>query len=241
LSDDERLKFVGRIYRHHFAVATKLLAFAEKYPDDPVALDALMLAVWQVNGTPWPVEMVGEDTARAPVFEILERDHCRSDKIGPLCERISYGFGQEYEPFLRAVLATNPNPDVQATACLSLGRLLNSRLQRVDLCREQSELAREFADLLGDDYLAELLRENRAEALNEIESTFTLAVEKFSEAKLPNGQSVAERANAELFAIRNLSVGKQAMEIEGEDQDGIRFRLSDYRGKVVLLDFWSYV
>jgi peroxiredoxin len=30
-----------------------------------------------------------------------------------------------------------------------------------------------------------------------------------------------------------------APDIEGEDQDGVRFKLSDYRGKVVLLDFWS--
>jgi peroxiredoxin len=36
-----------------------------------------------------------------------------------------------------------------------------------------------------------------------------------------------------------LAVGKVAPEIEGEDQDGRRFRLSDYRGKVLLIDFWS--
>ena len=59
--------------------------------------------------------------------------------------------------------------------------------------------------------------------------------------KLPGGDTVAERAKAELFEIRNLSVGKEAPDIEGEDQDGKRFKLSDYRGKVVLLDFWSYV
>jgi peroxiredoxin len=28
-------------------------------------------------------------------------------------------------------------------------------------------------------------------------------------------------------------------EIDGEDQDGKQFKLSDYKGKVVLLDFWS--
>lgn len=34
-------------------------------------------------------------------------------------------------------------------------------------------------------------------------------------------------------------VGKAAPEIEGEDIDGKSFKLSDYRGKVVLLDFWG--
>ena len=43
----------------------------------------------------------------------------------------------------------------------------------------------------------------------------------------------------ELFGIRHLSVGKVAPDIEGVDQDGVKFKLSDYRGKVVLLDFWS--
>jgi cytochrome oxidase Cu insertion factor (SCO1/SenC/PrrC family) len=35
-----------------------------------------------------------------------------------------------------------------------------------------------------------------------------------------------------------VSEGKRAPEITGEDADGANFKLSDYRGKVVLLDFW---
>jgi hypothetical protein len=35
-------------------------------------------------------------------------------------------------------------------------------------------------------------------------------------------------------------VGMTAPEIDGEDIDGQRFKLSDYRGKVVLLDFWGH-
>ena len=38
---------------------------------------------------------------------------------------------------------------------------------------------------------------------------------------------------------RGTQVGNLAVEIEGEDIDGKRFRLSDYQGKVVLLDFWG--
>ena len=241
LSDAERLKFIGRAYKHRYALAAKFLELAEKYPDDPIALDALTQAVWQVNGTPWPVELVGEDAARGRAFEFIERDHIRSDKLGPLCERVSYGLCKEYETFLRAALAKNPHRSVRATACLSLGHFLSNRSQRLDLCKEQPVLAREFAGLYGKEYLAGLLRQDRDQVVKEIEAAFERAAEGYGDVKLPGGETVAGRARAELFGVRNLSVGKEAPDIEGEDQDGKRFRLSDYRGKVVLLDFWSYV
>jgi cytochrome oxidase Cu insertion factor (SCO1/SenC/PrrC family) len=34
-------------------------------------------------------------------------------------------------------------------------------------------------------------------------------------------------------------VGSAAPEIQGIDGDGVAFKLSDYSGKVVLLDFWQ--
>jgi hypothetical protein len=241
LTDAERLKFVGRAYKHRYALAQKFLELAEKHPKDPVALDALVQAVWQVNGTPWPVELVGEDTARARAFELIHRDHIGSDKLGPLCQRIAYGFAKEYETFLRSVAAKNPHKTMQAVAVLSLGRFLNNRLLRIDLCREQPKLAKEFAELYGKEYLAELQRQNRDKVVAEIETILEQAVKKYVGVKLPGGETVDERAKAELFGIRHLSVGKQAPDIQGEDQDGKRFALSDYRGKVVLLDFWSYV
>jgi hypothetical protein len=37
-----------------------------------------------------------------------------------------------------------------------------------------------------------------------------------------------------------LVVGKVAPDFEAEDQDGVAFKLSDYRGKVVALDFWGF-
>jgi hypothetical protein len=36
-----------------------------------------------------------------------------------------------------------------------------------------------------------------------------------------------------------IQVGNRAPEIEGEDIQGAKFKLSDYRGKVVMLDFWG--
>src|SRR5262245_58303260 len=239
-SDEERLQLIGRVYKHHFAVARKLVKLAVQHPKDPIALDALMLAVWQVNTTPWPVELVGEDAARARAFELIQQGHLGSDRLGPLCQRVSWGFCREYETFLRAVLAQSPHQGVQATASLALARFLNNRLLRVELCQEPN-LAREFGGLYGRDYLAELQRRNRDQVHQEIEAILVQVAQKYADVKLPDGEEAAERANAELFGIRSLSVGKEAPDIAGEDEAGKPFKLSDYRGKVVLVDFWSYV
>jgi hypothetical protein len=239
LSDEERMKFVGRAFKHRNELALRFVELAEKSPRDPVALDALMQAVWQVNTTPWPVELVGKDDARLKAFAILQRDHIRSDKLGPVCQRISSGFCREYETFLRAVLEKNPHKDVQAQACLALAHFLCNRLQRCDLIKEEPKLAREFEDLFGTEYLAELQRQDRTRATRDAEAFFEQAARRFGDVRLPDDGTVGEKARAELFEIRNLVVGQEAPNIEGEDQQGQRFQLSDYRGKVVLLDFWS--
>jgi len=53
-------------------------------------------------------------------------------------------------------------------------------------------------------------------------------------------RTYAEAADVVLYELRNLRVGKAAPDIEGEDVDGAKFKLSDYRGKVVMLDFWGH-
>jgi hypothetical protein len=238
-SDAKRMEFVGRAYRIKYEQAPKLVELAEKYPKDPIALDALIEAVWQVNTVPWPVELVGRDEARPTAFALLERDHLRSDRLGPLCERISYGLCAEYETFLRAVLEKNPHKEVRARACPALAHYLNNRALRLELVRDQPALAREFADLYGKEYLDALRRQDRTGAVAEAEALLERALRDYGDAKLPGGETIAEKVGSELFGIRHLSVGKLAPEIEGADQDGKPFRLSDYRGKVVLLDFWS--
>jgi len=52
-------------------------------------------------------------------------------------------------------------------------------------------------------------------------------------------ETLAEIAGPKLFEMKYLAIGKRPPDIVGQDFDGFEFRLSDYRGKVVVLDFWA--
>jgi hypothetical protein len=48
------------------------------------------------------------------------------------------------------------------------------------------------------------------------------------------------RAKAALNGEVNLAIGNVAPDFTTKDADGVEFKLSDYRGKVVVLDFWGF-
>lgn len=218
-----------------------LLELAEKYPAEPWTLEALTQVItqeyWLDNYSSHPGW--GKDSRQARALAIVLRDHVRSDKLGETCKRAQSGFRQECETFLRTVLEKNPHRNVQGQACLSLALFLNGRLNRLDLIKDQPVASRRYEGLYGKDYLDTLRSQDRAQAVAEAEAAFELAAGKYGDVELPFGGSVGDNARTELFAIRHFAVGKEADDIEGPDQDGVGFKLSDYRGKVVLLYFWQ--
>ncbi|MCI0376476.1 MAG: peroxiredoxin family protein [Gemmataceae bacterium] len=235
-TDEERTKQVARAIK----LAPRLLELVEKNPHDAFVIDALIQVVnqelWLQANTKDPGR--ANDRTEASALELLLRHHVRSDKLGEACRRVQYGFRKECETFLRTVLEMSPHRDVQALACLRLAQFLHGRLQRLDLIKEQPEMAKRYERLFGKDYLDALLRQDRAKAVKDVEKVFEWADAKYGDVKVPYGGTVAERVKTELYEIRFLSIGKTVQEIEGDDQDGKRFKLSDYRGKVVLLYFW---
>ena len=52
-------------------------------------------------------------------------------------------------------------------------------------------------------------------------------------------QKIDKMASQMLFSLQHLQVGKPAPNIKAEDLDGLTFSLEEYRGKVVMLDFWG--
>jgi peroxiredoxin len=65
-------------------------------------------------------------------------------------------------------------------------------------------------------------------------------ITKFGTVPHPIGtkqKTLADSAEAELFERRGLAIGKTAPEIVGQDHEGKIFKLSDYRGRIILLTF----
>ena len=219
----------------------KFLELAENNPKDPTALDALMQVIsveyWLNTHTSHPGW--GKASPQAKAIGQILRNYLDSEKLGEVCRRVHYAFHQEGETFLRTVLEKSPHREVQGQACLRLAQFLPNRFDRLDLLENQPELARRYEGLYGKEYLETLRRQDRGKVLREAESLYERAIEKYSDVKLPYNVTVGDQAKTELFEIRYLAIGKEAPEIEGVNQEGQPLKLSDYRGKVVLLYFWT--
>ena len=61
---------------------------------------------------------------------------------------------------------------------------------------------------------------------------------KYGAVKSPWNQTWGQLLDEQLDSLK--VVGTPAKEIAANDLDGVAFKLSDYRGKTVLLDFWGY-
>src|SRR5262249_50275747 len=158
----------------------------------------------------------GKDSPGSKALAQLLCDHVESDKLGPVCMRLSFGFREEYESFLRAVLEKNPHKDVRGLTCLALAHFLNNRLQRIDLLEDRPEGVDRYEKLFGKDYVAKLRRRGHDKLASEAEAVFEQAIDKYGDVKIPEGLAnfgfaqpakkekitVGDKAKALLFELR---------------------------------------
>jgi hypothetical protein len=222
-TDEERQKIFDDKYPKAQEFAKRFLKLAEDNAKEAIGFDA---ADWLVQNV-----RVGPEMNKA--LELLAANHVANTKIGGVCLSLGNADSPEAEKLLRAVLAKDSGAGhkAQAMACFGLASYLKNRARRG-----------------GND--AEKMKK-------EAESLFEQAAEKYDNVKVTGEQTVADLAKEELGKARSrvaskpapatpaedldarLAIGKTAPEIEGEDLDGKKFKLSDYRGKVVVLDFWG--
>ena len=70
--------------------------------------------------------------------------------------------------------------------------------------------------------------------------TVPVAVNPAGKQGVPPARQPAQPRQPQQLEDPRFAIGHEAPDIEGEDLDGNKFKLSDYRGKVVVLDFWGH-
>lgn len=159
----------------------------------------------------WVVRAMVDDTARQQAKRRWLTAYANDSRLASVLAVM--GMADE-RPFLRQLVKKSSNPNVLGSACFHLAMSLRRQ------------------DKLTD--------KEQAEAISLLERV----VAKHSKQMLflPGGRpagKLGDLAGPPLYEFKYLSVGKVAPEIVGEDIDGDALKLSDYRGRVVVLSFWG--
>jgi hypothetical protein len=212
--------------------AARFLELAERNPADPASVEALSWIIDNCMSRPPYIKSV----------DLLVKRHLQDKNIPPIVRRLAfhgrYGGGAA-EKLFRAAIDRSDNRETRAWSCFGLAQSLRQRAQEGNLAdieakkllqeaeKQYGELAAHYGDIKPPKELMKELTHQVPEVAGKYGSIW------------PAGCSLADMSKNELFVLRHLAIGKAAPEITGQDVDGKPMKLSDYRGKVVLLDFWG--
>ena len=233
-TDEEREKLFQSDYPSAEAYAKRFSALATELRGDAVALDA-----WT-----WVIQHVQSREVLDPCFAALAADHVASPKLSEVVQAVNpYSPTLGAEEFLRTVVAKSTHWDVKGHATFKLAKVIEGLAGAAETYAAKesgdAETRDGFVAFYGKETLEELAARDPEEMRKEAEDLFEDVLENFKAVKSMQG-SLGSQAEAELFELRNLAIGRVAPDIVGQDVDGVAFKLSDYRGKVVVLDFWGF-
>lgn len=158
----------------------------------------------------WMLRVIVDDRARQMAKDQWLKDHVNDAALAP--NLVIVGMADDRE-FLRAVIKRATNKAVLGMACFNLAMSLR---RSEDVTDEQQREAIALLERIADEF-----------------ANILFVAPEGPPARL------GDLAEPPLYEFKFLSVGKVAPDIEGEDIDGVKLKLSDYRGKVVLLSFWG--
>lgn len=202
----------------------KYLEFAAKNPKHPRAFECYLFAA-QSSSNP-------EQKKRA--LDQLLSEFVDDPRVSEVLVAIGYDMPSvDNLASLRQIHEKSKAVEVRGTALYFLGKMQFDAKSSAEMYLGDEQI-RSQLDAATLEFFEAARKFPEQEALDILKKVHS----EFADVDLM-GQKLGELSERLIFEIEHLSVGKTAPEIEGEDIDGQEFKLSDYRGKVVLLDFWG--
>ena len=158
----------------------------------------------------------------------------KSKELNKLYYQLLNGrLGPAYDERLQ-VMVNSPHRDVRGLGLLATAEYLKQVLDaqpHIDKIKANPQMLAYVGDV---EYAA-----NKKIEPTEIEALYQNVADNYAEVLLLD-KPLGDWAKTALFELKFLSIGQVAPDIKGQDLDGVEFSLSDYRGKVVMLDFWGH-
>jgi len=191
-------------------------------PDPGQYADRFLAFAGRNQGTPhalgavtWVLTRVQQGEALGQALEIVVSDFIEEESLADMVMRLAYAPGAEVSEGLRVIAFDSPHRIVRGKATLVLGQQLKNRASQAG--KSQSR-----------------------ELLAEVEKLMATVIEQYADIPYYGDKLLGAAAKGAIFELKNLQIGMPVPDIEAEDIDGVSFKLSDYRGKVVMLDFWGH-
>ena len=173
----------------------------------------------------------GSEEMKKDAFEILLKDHPALPQSMEIISSLGNVITAESKAMIEQAIKS-PDKNAQANAMITLSNFY-SKKERRSLFYETDPPELQW---VGEDRLAYVKSKIEPAEFKRVENFLSDFIEG---ATADTDTTVLAAAKKRLFEIQHLSIGKQAPEILGKDLDGVEFKFSDYRGQVVLLDFWG--
>lgn len=223
-----------------WSFASKFTSFAEVTGSSQEGFDALLEVLKMGNSVGEFDQDLFDHYERA--IELILEKHSEKN-LRNLCAQVRVS--KQSENFLRTLMVEGDSNELRAEACFFLGRLLS---QKRDMCLPNSWAKRpsvgafgEYSDSRVKANLDRFLANQDIEQLqSEAIRCFELVTSNYPDVTTARGdEKLSDRARREIYDLKHLAIGETAPDIVGDDLNGKPMRLSDHRGKVVLLVFWA--
>ncbi len=232
-NDTERKSLQRRYAEGEAALTARALQIAREHPTDPAATKALQFVLQRAPG----VSENALGRVRAEALAQIRKDYLASRHLAEL-QLLFVGLDTDTVNGLLTTLAvSSPYPVDRCQAALRLADTLAVKADNIRRMPAASDPVRGRNTGQGSE--GDPLGQPDADALErDAARWYTLVLEKYGAVPSPGqGPTLRESAERGLFALQHLGIGKAAPELVGEDLDGKPFKLSDYRGNVVVLVF----